>query len=1121
MGRGKSKSTKEKQLEYDIKKIKDILLKNKKEKDFRKYEGKTETYNEVMDIKDEDKGEICTELMNDKQKNEKISQEKIIRSILEKKDTFVVLPTGGGKSYCFQGPSFCFEGLTLVITPLVSLIHDQVRNFNKEKYEEICERNVKGDTRNESYDKKIYRAIYPGMNNLSLEQFFDEIINPLNVYEGDKVTKVQYKLIYVSPERLSNPKFMREFKKREERGEIKIDLVVVDEAHCMSQWGFDFRESYLTIGKFINNLKKRPVVAAFSATVTKQDRQQISNLLKFNKNSKYFISYEKRKNLSVEIIRCEDNRIENKTESGQDVKDLNTRFYELVRILKHKDNRNKRCIIYCNSVKTVDYLHKKLMQGKINANHFCPAKFHGKMTGVRKNRSIERFTFKNQNKSNSPLTNIMIATKAFGMGINRDDIEIVIHFDIPTSIEEYYQEIGRAGRKEGINGKCYLLYTEENRKTTFRWSLKESLSEEIKKQPIASNFTEKILKNIRFYRYYRLARVWDYCNKLLDDKEFCYHDYIMEYFSEDKIGEDSIKLMNEFYVFLDEKVLPYVKNNKIIKKNCCFKFKEEKKEGIEFSENDNYQMQINEIVGEVKDINKDINKILGQVNELHINNTRIANYIRWKGYDISVDEPNNPKTKELFIKEWKRKEKNIAKDRIGLMRTDITEDAVFIRMLYPQAPISEHIAPIWGKYRNKDIKVMFVVNQLNNRIERILRMRDEWMDITDDDSLYKLMEKEVLGLFSRERYNDWYKGKEIFVKIKGKRQREVSFSFKVDSDKNVDNNNSKANKLNYFDLCVADAIYSIENNGKNIIYIKTIWEVLTGYNYKKNVFPSNASKIKSEIVESIKKMQKLRITINDDVLQETIKDEIFLPITLREGEVERGYSYEKIPPLYRYAELLNGEIIKIPVSLLNVHNIPILKDRSQKNETSYLLRNIDNMVLNHYLLHRIAISMRKNRGNYINFDTIQNILRPNLPKNIKNSKKILKRKVLSIMSYYKRIGYVQSGGYIKDFNYILCCNGKEINMEKMGIFINETYKNEYYKSINLWKEEFFKKYKGGKYSLSTECLDRINENENSYINYDGIIIIRNERVIEILNRKMEDLIEEKIEIELQNPLWSD
>ena len=94
-------------------------------------------------------------------------------------------------------------------------------------------------------------------------------------------------------------------------------------------------------------------------------------------------------------------------------------------------------------------------------------------------------------------------------------------------------------------------------------------------------------------------------------------------------------------------------------------------------------------------------------------------------------------------------------------------------------------------------------------------------------------------------------------------------------------------------------------------------------------------------------------------------------------------------------------------------------------------------------------------------------------------------------------------------------------MEKMGIFINGTYKNEYYKSINLWKEEFFEKYKGGKYSLSTECLDRINENENSYINYDGIIIIRNERVIEILNRKMENLIEEKIEIELQNPLWSD
>ena len=897
MGRGKSKAIKEKILEDDLKKVKFMLFNNT---DFRTFSGKIE-----LGVKADEQSESS-------EMDEKFTQEDIIKTILRKQDSLTVLPTGGGKSYCFQGPSFCFSGITLVITPLVALMHDQVKNFNR-MCKKLYNRYVneeEGIVGSEYYHGELYRAIYPGMNNLSLKGFFDEIVHPQDWDEWDTDHKVQYKMIYVSPERLSNPKFLREFKKREENGEIQVDFVVVDEAHCMSQWGFDFRESYLAIGNFIERLKKRPVIAAFSATVTRRDRQQIAALLKFPKEAPHFLCYEGRDNLNLVSVLCDDSKSQ---ESG-----LGSRMYELIKILRSKKNREKKCIIYCTSVKAVESLYDLFMKGKFVKYQFLPAKYHGQMSDSQKKMNLERFVFQKTFKIKDrkmPPTNIMIATKAFGMGIDCDDIEIVIHYNVPRCLEDYYQEVGRAGRSKKIKADCYLLYSDTSMRTTINRALTEALSEEMEKQFIASRFSNKMRKSIRFHSFYRLAKMWEYCN----NNKVQGQNYIMEYFTQSKID---IRLVEKFYRYLEKYFFAKEKSAKVnpiqllIQKSYTFDKK--------------YVVLLNDIKYQ-NELTKELIHIIGHVNCIHINNTRIANYLRWysERYDIKLDEYNRPIPISIPIKEWKRKEDNIPDVRNALMRTDISEDAAFIHMMCPQMDVSKYVVPMWKRYckdKSFSIEVMFVVNQKTNLVERILRkLEDEWIDISEEDSLRPMLNKDVGGLFPKERYSDWYKRKDIFALVSGKREREVSFAFRVDPKAGVDESHYNEYKLDYFDLCVADAIYSIEVNGNSRIYLKTIWEVLSGDT--QNVFSRSDSKIKKAIEKSIDKMQHLRITIQDGDFPDEIYDEVFLPIKRLEGEGERGYFYEQIPPLYRYAEEINGELIKVPVALLNGSKISKLLEQ--------------------------------------------------------------------------------------------------------------------------------------------------------------------------------------------------
>lgn len=319
--------------------------------------------------------------------NFKKGQEKLIKGILNGRDVLGIMPTGGGKSLCYQLPAIILNGITIVISPLISLMKDQVDSLNE-------------------------MGLAGTFINSTLE--YDELIWRLEEIRNNK-----YKLIYVAPERLNTSLFINLIQ------DIDISLVAIDEAHCISQWGHDFRPSYLEIPKFINSLEHRPAVSAFTATATKEIVEEIKNLIGL-KNTIEAITGFDRPNLFYRVVKP------------------SNKFSFLLKYLK--DNYvNESGIIYCATRKTVESLAKKLNETGISA-----VGYHGGMSpGVRQ---------KNQEDFMLDKVRIIVATNAFGMGIDKPDIRFVIHYNMPKNMEAYYQEAGRAGR-DGEKSDCILMYS--------------------------------------------------------------------------------------------------------------------------------------------------------------------------------------------------------------------------------------------------------------------------------------------------------------------------------------------------------------------------------------------------------------------------------------------------------------------------------------------------------------------------------------------------------------------------------------------------------------------------------------------------------------------------------------
>ena len=319
----------------------------------------------------------------------KPGQEEIIDSILAGKDVLAIMPTGSGKSICYQVPALLLPGITIVISPLISLMQDQVKVLN--------EAGIKAGYINSSLTESQISTVYA------------------RALDG------AYKILYVAPERLESYEFTNF------AGKVGISMVTVDEAHCISQWGQDFRPSYLKIVDFIDGLSKRPIVSAFTATATEEVKNDISCVLKLN-DPKIVVTGFDRENLyfDVETIKKKDD-------------------YVLEYIKNHPEDSG---IIYCATRKNVDALYELLSNAGIQV-----ARYHAGMNNEDRKESQNDFIY-----DRSP---VIIATNAFGMGIDKSNVRFVIHYNMPQSMENYYQEAGRAGR-DGEPSQCILLFSAQD-----------------------------------------------------------------------------------------------------------------------------------------------------------------------------------------------------------------------------------------------------------------------------------------------------------------------------------------------------------------------------------------------------------------------------------------------------------------------------------------------------------------------------------------------------------------------------------------------------------------------------------------------------------------------------------
>ena len=313
----------------------------------------------------------------------------VVRSLLAGRDTVAIMPTGAGKSICFQVPALLFPGVTLVISPLISLMKDQV--------DALRDAGVRATYINSSLSSAEARERYAGL------------------------AAGAYDLIYVAPERLDADGF------RSLVSGLAISMVAVDEAHCLSEWGHDFRPSYQAIAPFIAALPRRPLVAAFTATATPEVREDIVRLLALDSPDVHVTGFD-RPNLYFEVRR------------GVKKRDFAVRY-----VLAHKGEAG---IIYAATRKEVDKLYEHLTK-----KHIAAGRYHAGLSDEERTRVQDDFLYDN--------LAVIVATNAFGMGIDKSNVRYVLHYNMPKNIESYYQEAGRAGR-DGEPGECLLLYSPQD-----------------------------------------------------------------------------------------------------------------------------------------------------------------------------------------------------------------------------------------------------------------------------------------------------------------------------------------------------------------------------------------------------------------------------------------------------------------------------------------------------------------------------------------------------------------------------------------------------------------------------------------------------------------------------------
>ncbi len=371
----------------------------------------------------------------------KEGQQQVIDSIIAGRDTLGIMPTGGGKSICYQIPALLLPGTTIVISPLISLMKDQV--------DALQELGIPATFINSSLDgAEAERRLQQARHG-------------------------SYRLLYIAPERLESQRFMGML------AALPISLIAVDEAHCVSHWGHDFRPSYLAIAPMIGRLRQRPAVAAFTATATPEVRDDIVRLLRLDCPEIYIAGFD-RPNLSLAVVR------------GENKRDYLRRYVQA--------HRNQAGIVYAATRREVDRICASLQQQGLAAG-----RYHAGLSDRERAQNQEQFLYDD--------IRIMVASNAFGMGIDKSNVRYVIHYNMPRSIEAYYQEAGRAGR-DGDPADCILLFSPQD------VHIQKFL---IEQSPITPERQAQ--------EYHRLQLIVDYCHT-----PSCLRNYILDYFGEQTHG---------------------------------------------------------------------------------------------------------------------------------------------------------------------------------------------------------------------------------------------------------------------------------------------------------------------------------------------------------------------------------------------------------------------------------------------------------------------------------------------------------------------------------------------------------------------------------------------------------
>ena len=371
-------------------------------------------------------------------------QERLIDAVLDGRDVLGVMPTGGGKSLCYQVPALLLPGVTLVVSPLISLMKDQVAALQAAGAPAACLNSA-----------------------LSLEQL-------RTVYS--RARQGAYKLLYVAPERLEGEGFDRLVR------ELEVPLVAVDEAHCISQWGQDFRPSYLRISAFLEGLPRRPAVAAFTATATGPVQQDIVQLLALRDPVREVTGFD-RPNLFF------------------DVQHPRSKLAALLKLVEERPGRSG--IVYCATRSGVEKVCQALEARGVSAT-----RYHAGLEPEERQRNQDDFQFDRKA--------VMVATNAFGMGIDKSNVSYVVHYNMPKSLEAYYQEAGRAGR-DGEAADCILLYSAGDIATA-RFLIENGGNEEL---------TPEAREAVRRHDYQRLSAMTGYCRTTA-----CLRGRILDYFGQ-------------------------------------------------------------------------------------------------------------------------------------------------------------------------------------------------------------------------------------------------------------------------------------------------------------------------------------------------------------------------------------------------------------------------------------------------------------------------------------------------------------------------------------------------------------------------------------------------------------